>query len=213
MNFFAYQHLLLLDLNSSGLFFYLAKDLQDLSSIDFSNLTLLKKVLNTKLCQENLLADEVLFEQLLHKNLKAFELEHYSLVFLLAPETSDLEKKAIKAVSPFLKQVSFVDRHFFYNFYLIQKRNFSKTKLIVNLFNDCAELSLFDQDKLLAYEKVLIRNLLLASHDFWQKAKLKFEFEQPDCFYFFNNNFPDKTLLAPLSKSLNLEAIEIDKLC
>lgn len=213
MNFFAYQHLLLVDLNSSGLSFYLAKDLQDLASIDFANLTLLKKVPEERVCQENLLADEVLFEQLLNKNLKSFDLEHYGLVFLLAPESSDLEKKAIQTVVPFLKQVSFVDRHFFYNFYLMQKRNFSKAKLIVNLFDDCAELSFFNQEKLLSYEKVLLRDLLLNSQNFWQKSKLKFEFEQPDCFYFFNNNFPDQAFIAPLAKNLNLEAIIIDKLC
>lgn len=213
MNFFAYQHLLLVDLNSSGLSFYLAKDLQDLASIDFANLTLLKKVSDKNICQENLLSDEILFERLLNKNLKSFDLERYGLVFLLAPESSDLEKKAIQAVVPFLKQVSFVDRHFFYNFYLMQKRNFSKAKLIINLFDDCAELSFFNQEKLLGYEKVLLRDLLLASQNFWQKAKLKFEFEQPDCFYFFNNNFPDQALSAPLAKNLNLEAIVIDKLC
>lgn len=213
MNFFAYQHLLLVDLNSSGLFFYLAKDLQDLSSIDFASLTLLKKVLNEQICQENLLADEILFEQILNKKLKSFDLDHYSLVFLMSPDSSELEKKAIQAVTPFLRKVSFVDRHFFYNFYLMQKRNFSKTKFIINLFSDCAELSIFNQDKLLAYKKVLTRNLILTSHDFWQQAKIRFDFEQPDCFYFFNNNFPDQAPIKLLAKNLNLEAIEIDKLC
>jgi len=213
MNFFAYQHLLLVDQSSSGLSFYLAKDVQNLAALDFTNLTLLKKLSNEHICQENLLADEILFAKLLNKNLKSFDLERYGLVFLVAPESSELEKKVMQDLAPFLKQVSFVDRHFFYNFYLMQKRNFSKVKFMINLFRDCAELSCFNQDKLLNYEKVSLRNLFISSQNFWQKTKLKFAFEQPDCFYVFRNNFSEQIEITDLVKQFNLEAIEIDKLC
>lgn len=213
MNFLDFKHLLLVDLNSSGLSFYLAKDVKDLASIDFSNLTLLKTVYENSLCQMNFLADDQMLQKILYKRLKAFDLEDYSLVFLLAPGFSELEKNAIKAITPFLKKVSFVERHFFYNFCLMQKRNFSRIKFLISLFDDCAELSLFDQEKLLLYEKVPLRNLAFASKNFFTKAKEKFEFEQPDCFYLFTNNLAEKPDSVDLAKYLKLEAIEIENLC
>lgn len=212
-NFLDFRHLLLVDVNSSGLFFYLAKDVKDLASIDFATLTLLKSVFTQKICQANLLADEQAARQTLDKNLKSFDLENYSVVFLISPEYSELEKKALKTTVPFLTKVSMVDRHFFYNFYLMQKRNFSKTKLIINVFNDCAELSLFDQEKLLAHRTVDLRNLILQSKDFFQSAEKKFIFEKPDCFYFFTNNLAIKAKSIDLAKYLKLEAIEIENLC
>lgn len=208
-----FKHLLLIDCNSSGLSFYLAKDVKDLASIDFSNLTLLKRILTNDLCKMNFLADDQLLKKILDENLKAFDLEKYSLVFLLDPETSELEKRVFKDMAPFLKKISFVDRHFFYNFYLLQKRNFSKVKFLVDLFDDCVELSLFEQNKLLAYKKVFLRNLALESKLFLKRTKEKFAFEQPDCFYFFINNLADKPKTASLAKYLKMEAIEIDKLC
>jgi len=211
--FLDFKHLLLVDLNSSGLFFYLAKDVSDPSSIDFSNLVLLKAIFTNDLCKMNLFSNDQSFKKLLHSNLKSFDLEQYSLVFLLSKESSELEKKSIKETVPFLKKVSFIDRHFFYNFYLMQKRNFSKVKFIINLFDDCAELSLFNQDKLLVYEKVFLRNLAYESKDFFRKAKEKFEFEQPDCFYFFTNNLMEKPKATDLAKYLKLEAIEVENLC
>ena len=208
-----FKHLVLIDCNSSGLFFYLAKDVRDLSSIDFSNLTLLKAIHINDVCKMNFLANDSLLKKLLNESLNSFDLEKYSLVFLLAPGFSSLEKKFFEDASPFLKKVSFVDRHFFYNFYLLQKRNFSKAKFLVNLFDDCAELSFFDQSKLLAYEKVFLRNLPLESKLFLKRVKEKFVFEQPDCFYFFTNNLADKPKTAKLGKYLKMEVIEIDKLC
>lgn len=213
VNFLDFKHLLLIDLNSCGLFFYLAKDVRDLSSIDFANLTLLKSVFTEDICKNNLLSDERFLKTLLDTNLKDFGLEQYALVFLLSPDSSELEKKIIKESSPFLKRILFVDRHFFYNFYLIQKRNFSKTKFLVNLFDDCAELSLFDRDKLLTYERVFLRNLAFESKNFFKKAKEKFDFEEPDCFYFFTNNLANKVKAVDLAKYLKLEAIEIENLC
>lgn len=213
VNFLDFKHLLLVDLNSSGLFFYLAKDVKDLASIDFANLTLLKSVFTQKVCQINLLADDQLVHEILDKNLKNFDLESYSLVFLISSDHSELERKALKNSAPFLTKVSLVDRHFFYNFYLMQKRNFSKTKFIINVFNDCAELSLFDQEKLLTHKTVDLRNLILQSKDFFQTAKEKFAFEKPDCFYFFTNNLTTKAKSIDLVKYLKLEAIEIENLC
>ena len=212
-NFLDFKHLLLVDVNSSGLFFYLAKDVKDLASIDFANLTLLKSSLTQKVCQMNLLADDQLAHEVLDRNLKNFDLESYSLVFLISPGYSELEKKFLTNSAPFLSKVSLVDRHFFYNFYLMQKRNFSKTKFIINLFNDCAELSLFDQEKLLAHKTVELRNLVLQSKVFFQNAKEKFAFEKPDCFYFFTNNLATKAESLDLAKYLKLEAIEIENLC
>lgn len=213
MNFLDFKHLLLVDLSSSGLSFYLAKDVKDLVSIDFSNLTLLKKICTNKICQMNFLADDLALQKILSKNLKTFDLENYSLVFLLAPGHSELEKKSIEAIAPFLKKIFFVDRHFFYNFYLMQKRNFSKIKFLISPFDDCAELSLFDQDKLLLYEKVSLRNLAFSSKNFLKRAVEKFEFEQADCFYFFINNLAEKPNSLDLAKYLKLEAIEIENLC
>lgn len=213
VNFLDFKHLLLVDLNSSGLFFYLAKDVKDLASIDFANLTLLKSVLTPKACQINLIADDEPVHEILSRSLQELDLEKFSLVFLISPDHSELEKKALKSSAPFLTQVSLVDRHFFYNFYLMQKRNFSKIKLIINLFNDCAELSLFDQEKLLIHKTVALRNLILQSKDFFQSAQEKFVFEKPDCFYFFTNNLAIKAKSIDLAKNLKLEAIEIENLC
>lgn len=213
VNFLDSKHLLLVDISSSGLFFYLAKDVSDLTSIDFANLTLLKSVSTQKLCQMNLLADDQLIHSILDKNLKDFDLANYSLVFLVSPDSSDLEKKVLKTTAPFLSKVSIVDRHFFYNFYLMQKRNFSKTKFIINLFYDCAELSLFDQEKLLVHQTVSLRHLAIQSKDFFQSAKEKFTFEKPDCFYFFTNNLAFKAKSIDLAKYLKLEAIDIENLC
>lgn len=213
LSFFNFKHLLLVDLNSSGLFFYLAKNVKDLASIDFTSLTLLKSVFTQKACQMNLLSDDQWTHETLSKNLKNLDLDSYSLVFLISPDHNELEKKALKAIAPFLTKVSVVDRHFFYNFYLMQKRNFSKTKFIINVFNDCAELSLFDQEKLLIHKTVELRNLVLQSKVFFQNAKEKFAFEKPDCFYFFTNNLATKAKSIDLAKYLKLEAIEIENLC
>lgn len=213
VSFLDSKHLLLVDINSSGLFFYLAKNVKDLASIDFANLTLLRSILTQKICQMNLLTDDQLIHDTLDKSLKNFDLESYSLVFLISPDHSDLEKKSLQAIAPFLSKVSMVDRHFFYNFYLMQKRNFSKTKFIINVFNDCAELSVFDQEKLLIHKTVELRNLVLQSKVFFQNAKEKFLFEKPDCFYFFTNNLATKAKSIDLAKYLKLEAIEIENLC
>ena len=193
--------------------FYLAKDVSDLASIDFAHLTLLKKVFDPKLCKNNLLASQDHFRKVFNDNLRSFDLESFSLVFLLSPDFSELEKEAIKEASPFLSKVTFIDRHFFYNFYLIQKRNFSKTKFLINLFTDCAELSLFDQDKILAHKQVFLRNLAFESKNFLNKNKEKFAYENPDCFYLFTNNIKGKAQVSGLAKYLKLEVIEVDKLC
>ncbi len=213
MKLLDYKHLLLVDLSSSGLSFYLAKDLKELASIDFSSLTLLKNVFSNDFCQENILADEIALKRSLLVALKVFDLEFFSLVFLLSPESSELEKKTIREISPFFSKTSFVDRHFFYNFYLMQKRNFSKIKFIINLFDDCAELSLFDQEKLLSYEKVLLRNLAFFSQIFFKQSVERFGFAKPDCFYFFSNNLTRQITAADLAKYLKMEVIEIKNLC
>lgn len=213
MNFLDFKHLLLVDISSSGLCFYLAKDVKDPASIDFSNLTLLKKTYSSEFCQLNLLKNEQKLRAALMGSLKSFDLEDYSLVFLVSPEYSEIDKSILRSISPFLKKVSIFERHFFYNFYLMQKRNFSKTKFIISLFDDCAELSLFDQEKLLVYEKVFQRNLAAFAKLFFKKAKDKFVFEQPDCFYLFTQNLADKPKTAELAKYLKLEAIKVEELC
>ena len=213
MNFLDFKHLVLVDLSSSGLSYYLAKDVRDLASIDFSNLVLLKKFSNDDFCKFNILSNDQLFGKIFNQHLQSFDLIEYSLVFLVAPEMTTLEKKAIKDFVPFLKKAIFVDRHFFYNFYLMQKRNFSKTKLLINLFADCAEISLFNQDKLLAYEKVFLRNLAVESKYFFKKNIEKFKLERLDCFYFFSNNLSEKPSVAELAKYLKLEAIEVNNIC
>jgi hypothetical protein len=210
---FNYDHLLLVDLSSNGLSFYLAKDVKELFSIDFANLILLKNISTDALCSENLLSDELVFKNLLLENLKLLDLERYALVFLVSPDISDLEKKIISENGPFLKQISFVERQFFYNFYLTQKRNFSQIKFIVNLFDDCAELSCFNQEKLLATQKVLLRHLALESKHFFIQTKEKFAFARPDCFYFFSNNLVKHKTISDLAKYLKLEAIEVKALC
>lgn len=218
MTFFGFKHLLLVDLSSSGVSFYLAKNVSDLASIDFTNLLLLEQVFTRQFCRVNLLADDLALKKVLDAKLRAFDLQEYALVFLLAPDHNELEKKAIGEIAPFLKKVIFVERHFFYNFYLLQKRNFSSAKLLINLFDDCAELSFFEQDKLLNYEKVFLRDLAFASKNFWHKTSQKYNFQQPDCFYFFINHLPakmkiDQAKVADLAKYLKLEAVTIEKLC
>jgi hypothetical protein len=213
ISFLDLKHLVLVDLNSSGMSFYLAKDVRDMASIDFANLSLLKSVFTNNICKKNFLADEQLFKKTLNDNLKSFILSHYALIFLLSPDCSDLEKKVIQETIFSFNEIFFVDRHFFYNFYLMQKRNFSKAKFIMNLFNDCAELSFFNQDKLLAYEKIYLRNLALDSKNFIKKTREQSVFEQPDCFYFFTNNLVEKPKAVSLAQYLKLEAIEIQNLC
>ncbi len=212
-SFFDQRHLLLLDLNSSGLFFYLAKDVKELVAIDFANLNLLRQIFSDRACRNNLLADEQFVQATLSQQLKNFELDHYALVFLLSPNSTQLERKTLQSLAPFLVKNTVVDRHFFYNFYLMQKRNFSQIKFLINLFDDCAELSLFDQDKLLDYQTVELRNLAVRSKDFFQTSKNKFAFSQPDCFYLFTNNLNTKVKAVDLAKYLKLEAIEIESLC
>ncbi len=212
-SFFDQKHLLLLDLNSSGLFFYLAKDVKELAAIDFANLSLLKQFFTDRACRSNLLADERFVQSTLSAQLKKFELDHYTLVFLISPDSTQLEKKTLRSLAPFLAKNTVVDRHFFYNFYLMQKRNFSPIKFLINLFSDCAELSLFDRDKLLSYQTVELRNLAVRSKDFFQSNKNKFAFPQPDCFYLFTNNLNTKVKAVDLAKYLKLEAIEIESLC
>ena len=213
MNLFSHDHLLLVDLSSNGLSFYLAKDVKELFSIDFTNLTLLKNVKSNVLCVKNLLNDELVLQQLLNEHLKQLDLERYALVFLVSADCSVLEKKIIADKSPFLKKVSFVERPFFYNFYLTQKRNFSQIKLLVSLFDDCAELSCFDQEKLLATTKVELRHLAFASKHFFGRIQTQFALQRPDCFYFFSNHLVSHKKIAELAKYLKLEAIEVPSLC
>jgi hypothetical protein len=130
-NFFETKHLLLIDLNSNGLFFYLAKEVKDLAAIDFTNLHLLQTVSTNQACQCNLLANEQFIGQTLEKNLKAFDLNRYTLVFLVNPECSELEKKTLQGLAPFLSKTAVVARHFFYNFYLMTKRHFSQVKFLI----------------------------------------------------------------------------------
>lgn len=210
---FDQRHLLLLDLNSNGLFFYLAKDVKELAAIDFASLSLLKQISSDRACRGNLLADEQFVKTTLSAQLKNFDLDHYALVFLLSPNSTQLEKKTLQSLAPFLVKNTVVDRHFFYNFYLMQKRNFSQVKFIVNLFSDCAELSLFDRDKLLDHQSVELRNLAVRSKDFFQSNKNKIAFPKPDCFYLFTNNLNTKVQALDLAKYLKLEAIEIENLC
>jgi len=212
-SFFDQKHLLLLDISSSGLFFYLAKDVKELAAIDFANLSSLKQIFSDCVCQNNLLADEQFLKTTLHQQLKTFELDHYAVVFLLSPNSTQMEKKTLQSLIPCWVKSTVIDRHFFYNFYLMQKRNFSQVKFIINLFHDCAELSLFDQEKLLNYQTVELRNLVVRSKDFFQSNKNKFIFPQPDCFYLFTNNLNAKVRSVDLAKYLKLEAIEIENLC
>jgi hypothetical protein len=213
MNFLDFKHLLLVDINSSGLSFYLAKDVKDLAAIDFTNLTLLKRTFIEGLCHMNLLADDQLLHQRLQQHLQAFDLNDYSLVFLITPGYNPLEKAALLTTIPLFKKADLVERHFFYNFYLMQKQNFSKIKLIINLFSDCVEVSLFNQQQLLASETLALRNLAWGSKRFFVKNKDKFHFNSPDCFYLFSNNILEKPQTTDLADYLKLEAIEIRNLC
>lgn len=213
LGIFNYQHLLLGELYSRGANFYLAKNVKELSAIDFSHLTLLAKPTVKNLCQQNLLADVQLFQTMLQTQLQNFDLNSYSLVFLIAPDHSALEKKTLLAHAPLLKKVSLIERPYFYNFYLMQKRNFSKVKFMINLFSDCAELSLFEQDQLLVYQKIALHNFIEQSLDFFKTNLKKMALARPDCFYFFTNNSAQQIDSTVLVKALQLEAIEIDKLC
>lgn len=213
MSFLAFKHLVLVDLNSNGLFFYLAKDVGSLPSLDFTNLVSLARVPNEQLCQCNLLADDELTFNLIEKNLRTFELKDYKLVFLVAAEFSELEKKLLKQKFPFWQQVEVIERHFFYNFYLMQKRNFSKIKFLISLFADCAEFSLFDQEKLLAVTRSNLRNLVFFSKHFLDKNLASKQLIKPECFYFFSQNLPGKTAVDDLAKYLKMEAIKVEQLC
>lgn len=212
MSFLDFKHLVLVDLNSNGLFFYLAKEVKSLPALDFSNLVLLAKVPSLQLCQRNLLADDELTIQLIEKKLRDLELREYKLVFLVAPEFSELEKALLRKNFPFWQQVELVERHYFYNFYLMQKRNFSKTKFLLSLFADCAELSLFEQDRLIAAERIGVENLAVFSKHFFDKNLAKNQLTKPECFYFFTQNLPVTPSVADLAKYLKMEAIVIEQL-
>jgi hypothetical protein len=213
MSFLDFKHLVLVDLNSNGLFFYLAKDVRNLPALDFANLVSLARVPSEKICQGNLLADDELALRLIEKNLRDFELKEYKLVFLVAPEFSLLEKALLLKNFPFWQKVEVVERHFFYNFYLMQKRNFSKVKFLTSLFADCAELSLFEQDKLVAAEQITTYNLAAFSKHFLDKNLAKKQLQRPECFYFFTHNLSAKTSVAALAKYLKMEAIAVEQLC
>lgn len=210
---FSYKHLLLIDLHSAGMSFYLAKDVKELSAIDFAHLTLLKSLSCQNLCQRNLLANLKHCQESLQSQLQAFDLKQYALIFLISPNHSVLEKKALLSLTPIFKTVTLIERHYFYNFYLMQKRNFSKIKFLINMFDDCAELSLFDQDQLLAHQNTALHNFVMQSQDFFTSQQKQLAFARPDCFYFFTNNVTHPVENADLVKALQLEAIEIDQLC
>lgn len=207
------KHLVLLDLNSTGLFFYLAKDVKTLPSLDFSNLSALGEIVDENLCKRNLLFDDERTCKLIEDSLKGFELSQALYVFLLSPEFSSLEKELLNKSFSFWQKVTFVDRHFFYNFYLMQKRNFSRIKFLINMFTDCAELSIFDQEKLLAYKRIDLQNLAFSAKHFLDKTMAEQSFEKPECFYFFTNNFPAKMPVGDLASYLKMEAISIEKVC
>lgn len=213
LSFLDSKHLVLLDINSNGLFFYLAKDVTNLPALDFASLVALEHVLEEKICQSNLLFDDVKVCKLIDKSLRSFDLKAYNLVFLLSPEFSVLEKQLLTKNFPFWQKKELVERHFFYNFYLMQKRNFSKYKFLINLFADCAELSLFNQEKLLAYKKIDLHNLALWSKAFLDKQMAMHGIEKPECFYFFTNNLSARVPVGDMAKYLKMEAIAIDRLC
>lgn len=213
MSFLDFKHLVLVDLNSNGLFFYLAKDVKNLPALDFAGMTLLAKVDNQELCQRNLLADDQQTIRLIEQKLRDFDLREYKLVFLLSKESSALEKALLTKAFPFWQKIELVERHFFYNFYLMQKRNFSPVKFLVNVFADCAELSLFKQENLLADERVELYNLPERCQIFLTTHLAKNHLKKPECFYFFTNNLPGKMPAGELAKHLKMEAITIEQLC
>lgn len=206
------KHLLLVDLHSSGVSFYLAKDVRELPSLDFSNLVLLEQIFDERLCSFNILADAVGWQSLLQRKLAAWQLQHYAIVFLLAHQVTDLEKQQLTAQLPFWQSISYVSRDYFYNVYLLQKRNFSPTKFIISCFADCAELSIFKQDVLLGYDTTTLLALADQCKHFLDRQVQLQQLSKPDCVYLFTHNQAAEAPLQKLKKTLGMELIEIKRL-
>lgn len=206
------KHLLLIDLHSSGVSFYLAKDVSELPSLDFSSLVLLEQVFDENLCTFNILADASRWQSLLQRKLATWQLKQCSLVFLLTHQVSDLEKQLLTAQVPFWQSVSYVSRDYFYNFYLLQKRNFGPVKLIISCFADCAQLSLFKQEVLLSHETIALFALTDRIKHFLQHQLALQQLNKPDCIYLFTHNQASVSSLRKLKQALEIEVIEIKHL-
>ncbi len=206
------KHLLLIDLHSSGVSFYLAKDVSELPGLDFSSLVLLEQIFDEDLCKFNALADASRWQSLLQRKLATWQLQQYALVFLLTHQVTELEKQLLTAQLPFWQPASYVSRDYFYNFYLLQKRNFGPVKLIISCFADCAQLSLFKQETLLSHETIALFALTDRTKHFLQHQLALQQLSKPDCVYLFSHNQATVVSLQKLKKALELEVIEIKHL-
>lgn len=216
MQLFRHHHLLLLDLHSSGVSFYLAKQVRELPALAFTDLTLLTRVFDEELCRDNVLADDQAFAQLLQHKLTQFDLQAYLLVFLLHRDNHQPVKQLLSTALPLWQRADFVERAYFYNFYLLQKQNFSPVKLTLSLFADCVELTIFEQERLLHQQLLSGRNLSKMINVIWQQQLVKHQLVQPDCCYIFTHNQADqkgsRDLAAATAAALKLEPVIIDQL-
>lgn len=207
-----HQHLLLIDLYSGGMSFYLARGVRGLPSIDFTSLVLLGQVWDDRICQFGHIVDNQALQSLIRSQLASFNIHNYQLVFLIAPTMTELEKTALTGVVPFWQTVQWVNRDYFYNFYLTQKRNFSPVKLLVHAFIDSVEVSLFHQEKLLAQECYRWSSASAQVSAFFHTKLALHVVARPDCFYYFTNAVPTFFTGTDFAKALQLEPIAIPAL-
>jgi hypothetical protein len=136
------------------------------------------------------------------------------LVFLINPRSSELEKQLLRQTLPFYQQVSFVPRYFFYHFLIKESRNFSKHKLLIQTFSHCAELSFFDDERLLRQDTVALPRLLDEAALFLAATSAQVDNLATDCFYLLSNHRRiTDAQIKQLSKSLKLEAVLVEEVC
>ena len=222
------ENLLIVDLNSITIDFYFQKGTAELEDLDFSKLERLASHKSQGLTN-NLLSSIDSLESFLEEELKIIKnsgYENFKLIFLYSYETSDLERKALESLASKLNFVAkqLIERQFFYHQFLMQQKNFSKEKLILNILGDKLELFLFKEQKLI-FSRVIsdfslftndlekLNFLAKKVKDFLfdfslRKSKLKLEY-----LYLFDRGVLDESLLDELSRELKLETIRTKSLC
>lgn len=221
-NLLRVRDLLLVDCTQDGVDFFLAEDTTELSAIDFKSLKPLSmpaaasELAAAAFDADNLFARLEPWQQLWDVLRKRHRQPrpHTQVVFLLNPRSSDLEKQLLRQVLPFYQQVSFVSRYFFYHFLIKESRNFSKHKLLIQPFSHAAELSFFDDERLLRQETVAVPRLLDEAALFLDAARTQAAPLVTDCFYLLSNHHRlADAQIEQLSQALKLEAVLVETVC
>lgn len=222
------ENLLVVDLNSIAIDFYFQTGTSNLEDLDFSKLEKISSRQNQGI-ENNLLSSVDALSLFLEEELKMINgsgRHDFKLILLHSHETSDSEKEALEGLATKLNFFAYqlVERQFFYYQFLMQQKNFSKEKLVMNILQDKIELFLFKDQKLLfsrviedfyLFEEELqqLKFLTKKVQDFLfdfslRKNKLKLEY-----LYLFDRGVLKKGFLDELSRELKLETIRTKNLC